>query len=214
MTGAGPHAGDEEARRFDVSISAVARVHGVTVMIALTVAVALAVWLTRRPDDRHRLQNPLSSWIFVGVLQAAIGYTQYFNDVPPLLVGLHVAGATVLWAMTVWLVLGTQAVGSRAARRSARSAPGLVPSRGHMRGQGRFGVPMVARHRAGSRTRWTRRPLIGKLVRCLAAAAFVVMAPAGLASAQEENLRSRSAGSCATRSEEDGESVRAGRSPA
>jgi heme a synthase len=128
VTGAGPHAGDEEARRFDVSISAAARVHGVSVMIALSVAVALAIWLTRRPDDRHRLQNQLSSWIFVGVLQAAIGYTQYFNDVPPLLVGLHVAGATVLWAMTVWLVLATtQAPEPREMR---RSAPGLVASRG------------------------------------------------------------------------------------
>jgi heme a synthase len=129
VTGAGPHAGDEEARRFDVSISTVARVHGVTVMIALAVAVALAIWLTRQPDDRHRLQNQLSSWIFVGVLQAAIGYTQYFNDVPPLLVGFHVAGATVLWAMTVWLVLATQAV-AQEPREVRRAAPGLVASRG------------------------------------------------------------------------------------
>jgi cytochrome c oxidase assembly protein subunit 15 len=129
VTGAGPHAGDEEARRFDVSISTVARVHGVTVMIALAVAVVLAIWLTRRPDDRHRLQNQLSSWIFVGVLQAAIGYTQYFNDVPPLLVGFHVAGATVLWAMTVWLVLTTQAV-AQEPREVRRAVPGLVASRG------------------------------------------------------------------------------------
>jgi heme a synthase len=129
VTGAGPHAGDEEARRFDVSISTVARVHGVTVMSALAVAVALAIWLTHQPDDRHRLQNQLSSWIFVGVLQAAIGYTQYFNDVPPLLVGFHVAGATVLWAMTVWLVLATQAV-AHEPREVRRAAPGLVASRG------------------------------------------------------------------------------------
>jgi cytochrome c oxidase assembly protein subunit 15 len=129
VTGAGPHAGDEEARRFDVSIPAAARIHGVTVMIALTVAVALAVCLARQPADRHRLQHPLSSWIFVGLLQAAIGYTQYFNDVPPLLVGLHVAGATLLWAMTVWLVLATQAVALEP-RTVPRSSPGLVASRG------------------------------------------------------------------------------------
>ena len=55
----------------------------------------------------------LSSWIFVALLQAAIGYIQYFNDVPALLVGLHVAGATALWAMTVWLVLSTSAAPSR-----------------------------------------------------------------------------------------------------
>ena len=129
VTGAGPHAGDEEARRFAVSIASAARVHGVTVMIALTVAVALAVWLARRPDDRRRLQNPLSSWIFVGVLQAAIGYTQYFNDVPALLVGFHVAGATLLWAMTVWLVLGTQAVVSPVTALDRGATSSLVPSR-------------------------------------------------------------------------------------
>ena len=41
------------------------------------------------------------------MLQAALGYVQYFNDVPALLVGIHVAGATALWATTVWLVLST-----------------------------------------------------------------------------------------------------------
>ena len=56
------------------------------------------------------LQSALSSWLFVAVLQAAIGYVQYFNGVPELLVGLHVAGATALWAMTVWLVLATSRV--------------------------------------------------------------------------------------------------------
>ena len=53
------------------------------------------------------MQGVISSWIFVALLQAALGYVQYFSDVPALLVGLHVAGATALWATTVWLVLST-----------------------------------------------------------------------------------------------------------
>jgi heme a synthase len=128
VTGAGPHAGDEEARRFGVAIAAAARVHGVAVVVALVIAVGLSGWLTRRPGDRRRLQAPLSTWIFVGLLQAAIGYTQYFNDVPPLLVGIHVAGATVLWAMTVRLVLAVQPE-KLAGAAAARTAPGLVASR-------------------------------------------------------------------------------------
>ena len=128
VTGAGPHAGDEEARRFDVDIAGAARVHGITVIAALAVAVALSVWLTRRPQDRRQLQTPLSTWIFVGLLQAAVGYTQYFNDVPPLLVGVHVAGATVLWAMTVQLVLTVRHVAPEGGE-EARTAPGLVASR-------------------------------------------------------------------------------------
>jgi cytochrome c oxidase assembly protein subunit 15 len=43
--------------------------------------------------------------LVVTVAQGAIGYTQYFTGVPPLLVGLHVLGATLLWVMTLRLVL-------------------------------------------------------------------------------------------------------------
>ena len=30
-----------------------------------------------------------------------MGYVQYFSDVPPLLVGIHVAGATTFWITVV-----------------------------------------------------------------------------------------------------------------
>jgi cytochrome c oxidase assembly protein subunit 15 len=30
-------------------------------------------------------------------VQGAIGYIQYFNNVPPALVAIHIAGATALW---------------------------------------------------------------------------------------------------------------------
>ncbi len=128
VTGAGPHAGDEEARRFGVDIAAATRVHGVTVIVAVAIAVVLSVWLTRRPEDRRPLQTPLSTWIFVALLQAAVGYTQYFNDVPPLLVGIHVAGATLLWAMTVQLVLTVRRVAPEQGEES-HTSPGLVASR-------------------------------------------------------------------------------------
>ena len=107
VTGAGPHAGDEEARRFSVDIADAARVHGVTVMIALVLALAI-VAVTRRTPDAPIVNGPLTSWLFVGLLQAGVGYMQYFNEVPALLVGIHVAGATALWSMTVWLVLSTR----------------------------------------------------------------------------------------------------------
>ena len=41
----------------------------------------------------------------VVVLQAAIGWTQYFTGVPELLVGLHLIGATALWGTVVALAL-------------------------------------------------------------------------------------------------------------
>ncbi|NNE13136.1 MAG: heme A synthase, partial [Ilumatobacter sp.] len=107
VTGAGPHAGDENARRLDVDIETVARVHGATVMATLVLALVMAWWLRRDPDDGRALTPALSTWLFVGVLQAAIGYVQYFNDVPALLVGVHIAGATALMFVTTQVVLDT-----------------------------------------------------------------------------------------------------------
>ena len=107
VTGAGPHAGDEDATRLDVSIPAVARLHGVTVMTALAIALVLAWRIRTHADDRRALTNVLSTWIFVGALQAAVGYVQYFNGVPELLVGIHVAGATVVMLVTTQVVLDT-----------------------------------------------------------------------------------------------------------
>ncbi len=122
VTAAGPHAGDEDVERLGVDISSAARVHGILVMTALVIAVALAVRVARHAADRAVLSAPLSSWIFIGLLQAAVGYVQYFSDVPALLVGLHVAGATLLWAMTVQLLLLT--------RQSSIPSPGNVHGAG------------------------------------------------------------------------------------
>jgi cytochrome c oxidase assembly protein subunit 15 len=114
VTGAGPHAGDEDVQRFDVAIEHAARVHGIAVMVTVAVALLLAWRVHRHADERSVLSNAISSWLFVAVLQGAIGYIQYFNDVPELLVGLHVAGATALWSMTVWLLLSTSSAGATA----------------------------------------------------------------------------------------------------
>ena len=42
----------------------------------------------------------MSIWLFLGLLQAAIGYIQYFNDLPVLLVGAHVGGAAAITLAT------------------------------------------------------------------------------------------------------------------
>ena len=107
VTGAGPHAGDEDVQRFGVAISSAARVHGVAVWLAIVAMVALAVRLRSRATERAEIAEWVSAWIFVALLQGAVGYIQYFNDVPELLVGVHVFGATVLWSITVAFVLRT-----------------------------------------------------------------------------------------------------------
>lgn len=104
VTGAGPHAGDRDARRFDIAISAAAQVHSIAVWVAVAVALALALRLSKRASDRNRLDDALVAWISIALLQAAVGYIQYFNGIPALLVALHVGLATLLWAITTWMV--------------------------------------------------------------------------------------------------------------
>jgi cytochrome c oxidase assembly protein subunit 15 len=108
VTGAGPHAGDEDVQRFDVAIGSAARVHSVAVIVAVTVA-ALLAWRLSRAGADDRTLGLMSSWIFVGLLQGAIGYVQYFNEIPEALVAAHVTMATVLWTLTVFLTVQTVA---------------------------------------------------------------------------------------------------------
>jgi cytochrome c oxidase assembly protein subunit 15 len=104
VTGTGPHAGDEDARRWGFDISTVAMIHSgaVWATVAAMLALLVVLWRTGR-YPRHA--SRLSAWIFVAAVQGAIGYMQYFNGVPELLVGAHLAGATALWVITVHLVL-------------------------------------------------------------------------------------------------------------
>lgn len=107
VTGSGPHAGDEDAKRLGFDIPSITRVHAVAVLttIAITLLIAWRIRAIRR--DRVALAGPLSTWMFVGLLQAALGYVQYFNDVPALLVGIHVAGATAVMFASTSVLLDT-----------------------------------------------------------------------------------------------------------
>lgn len=107
VTGAGPHAGDENAVRLNVDIPSAARVHGASVIATLLVAVLLVLRCRRSQPDREFLRAGLSRWLTVAVMQAVIGYVQYFTGVPELLVLAHVAGASVLYVATTQLVLDT-----------------------------------------------------------------------------------------------------------
>ena len=108
VTGAGPHAGDENAVRLDVSIPTVARLHGASVIATIIVALVLARRVIIMPESRV-LSAGVSRWVFVGLLQAVLGYTQYLTGVPEILVGLHVAGATAVSAAAAALVLDASA---------------------------------------------------------------------------------------------------------
>jgi len=108
VTGAGPHAGDEDAERLDVAIPTVARLHAVTVLTAIAISLLLAWRIRAIVVDRRALTAPLGRWIGIALAQAALGYIQYFSDVPELLVGIHVLGATLVMIATTFLLLDTR----------------------------------------------------------------------------------------------------------
>lgn len=122
VTGAGPHAGDENAERLDIAIPDAARIHAVSVLTAIALALLLAYRLRKIAADRDALQTSLSRWIGIALFQGALGYVQYFNDVPELLVGIHVLGATLVMIATTLLVLDT--------RRPMADADETVPADG------------------------------------------------------------------------------------
>ena len=105
VTAAGPHGGDEKAERLDVPIHRAAQIHGTGAMLLLAMVVAMLVLLARsRYPEEVRTRGRIL--LAVVLAQAGIGYLQYFTGVPVLLVGAHIAGATLLWATAVRFQLG------------------------------------------------------------------------------------------------------------
>ena len=123
VTGAGPHAGDEEAVRLGVEIPTAARIHGVSVMVTLGLAVLLVARLRRDRRDAAVLRPGLGRWLFVAMLQAGLGYLQYCTGVPAILVGAHVAGATAVYIVTTQLVLDTSSPEVTSATRELSDLP-------------------------------------------------------------------------------------------
>ncbi|MFO7591399.1 MAG: COX15/CtaA family protein [Acidimicrobiia bacterium] len=105
VTATGPHGGDEEAKRFGFDLPTVARIHGTSVIIFLALVLG-TLWLLRRSRAPREVQARLELLLVAVVVQGAIGYAQYLSGIPELLVGFHLAGATAVWAATVWFVLG------------------------------------------------------------------------------------------------------------
>lgn len=118
VTGTGPHGGDEHVERLQFALPSVARIHGITVAVLAAVVLLLSVRL-RRLAAAHRaeatgaaaagLGSRVRVVIAVMAAQAAIGYVQYFNELPVLLVALHVVGATLLTITMTRLVLAGEA---------------------------------------------------------------------------------------------------------
>ncbi|MBM3672608.1 MAG: heme A synthase [Actinobacteria bacterium] len=123
VTATGPHGGDRRAERFDLDVRDVTKIHGGAV-IAFVVTIFLAFVLLRRTKAPSDPQARLGFLAGLVLVQAAIGYIQYFNDIPALLVGFHVAGATVVWiaSLSFWLCLTDRPAASHEAMKEPTAA--------------------------------------------------------------------------------------------
>ncbi|WP_423465015.1 COX15/CtaA family protein [Promicromonospora sp. MS192] len=102
-TGAGPHSGDSEVGyRFAIDPALLTRWHAAAVWAFTIVLVGFLAAVRRGPAAVRRAAVLL---LVITLAQGAIGYVQYFTDLPELLVGLHMIGAAALIAGTtrVWL---------------------------------------------------------------------------------------------------------------
>lgn len=121
VTGAGPHAGDDEAPRNMLDPQVMSHVHAVAVYVLVALTVGCCVLLRGTPFSR------LALWLLVAELaQGTIGFVQYFTDLPIALVAVHLVGAAVLIAVGTRLLVATSpsaASWSDTPSRNDRSAP-------------------------------------------------------------------------------------------
>lgn len=96
VTATGPHAGDENAVRLGFALTSVARVHSVSVLVAVALIIYLAVRAKQVNGDANT-RDAIQALLFAAVFQGAIGYAQYYTGVPVALVAVHIVGATALW---------------------------------------------------------------------------------------------------------------------
>jgi cytochrome c oxidase assembly protein subunit 15 len=101
VTGAGPHGGDEDVARLDWPLENAVRLHSVAawVLVATTV---LLIARARRAGEVATLQRA-EALLAAMVLQGSLGYIQWFNRVPPVLVVFHVVGALLVFSLATWL---------------------------------------------------------------------------------------------------------------
>ena len=100
VTGSGPHAGDEDAKRTGLDPAAVSQAHAdlVFLLIGLTVAMWFALRAVRAPRTAVRAALAL---LIIELSQGLIGFVQYFTRLPVVLVGVHMLGAALVWTGTL-----------------------------------------------------------------------------------------------------------------
>jgi cytochrome c oxidase assembly protein subunit 15 len=107
VTGSGPHAGDQTARRTGLDVESVSQLHVDAVMLLLGLSVG--VWFAAKAaGSPGRVARAAGVLLAVELAQGVVGFAQYFSGLPVLLVALHMLGAALLVIAAVALLLSTR----------------------------------------------------------------------------------------------------------
>jgi cytochrome c oxidase assembly protein subunit 15 len=100
VTGSGPHAGDENAKRNGLNPETISQAHAdvVFLLIGLSVGLWFALRAVKAPAPAIRAAGIL---IVVELAQGLIGFVQYLTQLPVLLVGAHMLGSCLVWVATL-----------------------------------------------------------------------------------------------------------------
>ncbi|MGY2703415.1 COX15/CtaA family protein [Nocardioides sp. HB32] len=117
VTGSGPHAGDAHSARNGLSPLQMSQLHAdlVFLFVGLTLGLLFAVLAGGYP---RATRNAVVLLLVVEVAQGAVGFVQYFTDLPVVLVGFHMLGAALVSATVTWALI--QVREPQAARQPAR----------------------------------------------------------------------------------------------
>jgi len=103
-TGSGPHSGDEIAARFNLDIRVIAWLHADSVLLFVGLVVGLLVISRINPESKQIYKINRTLFI-ICLVQGFIGYVQWFNGLPWILVSFHVIGAVITWIAITNLAL-------------------------------------------------------------------------------------------------------------
>jgi cytochrome c oxidase assembly protein subunit 15 len=98
VTGSGPHAGDASSPRNGLDPLQVSQFHADLVFLLIGLTVGL--WFALRATGRD--VRPVAALAAVEVMQAVVGFVQYFADLPIAIVMLHMLGAGLVVAAASW----------------------------------------------------------------------------------------------------------------
>jgi cytochrome c oxidase assembly protein subunit 15 len=101
VTGSGPHAGDASSPRNGLDPLQMSQFHAD--LVFLLIGVTVGMWFALKATSGD--VRPVTALAAVEVLQAVVGFVQYFADLPIAVVMLHMLGAGLVVAAATWLLV-------------------------------------------------------------------------------------------------------------